>query len=115
MAIGGFFLKAALYPTAIAMFLLGGKGCVMGVVPDDDQKGMTYAGRVADNVFDDCASIVQAIFENAKERTPEEIKAAGRELSNTVKEVGKDLDKRKHDRDVMEDINATINDDLTND
>ncbi len=115
MSVQSFFAKAAIYPTALAFILLGGKGCITGLVADDDQKDMDYVGRVTDNIIGDLASIAKSIFKNAKERTPEEIKEAGRALSDSVKDIRKDIDDRRYMREQEEALRATARGELGND
>jgi|GEM_PF-2867709 len=65
------------------------KGCGEAYIfPNEkDQEGMTITQKTFDNAFDDIAGIVGVLFDNASERTPKEIKEAGKVLSDTVKDA----------------------------
>ena len=101
MKISTFFGVVAAAPAILGALLLGGKGCVQAIIPDDDQKGMKYVGRVTDNIFDDLEEICRAIGANIKD-TPE-LKGAMDTLSGTVERGQKFLEDNGNDRNPDED------------
>ncbi len=95
-------------PAVLAAFLIAGKGCGQAVISTgDDQDGMSTVEKTVDNIFDDVASIAGIIFQNAKERTPDEIKEAGRALSDSVREASEQFNERERSRNILDDIEST--------